>query len=70
MTARGLLEILADKEWSLLRIGNVAKLDCMFFTPNTVSSIQVNNTGATSVTGYRRRAVTEVANHVRMSGKS
>jgi hypothetical protein len=33
--ARGLLKILAAKEWSACCIGNVAKLDCMFL-PQTL----------------------------------
>ncbi len=40
------LDILAAKDRSPRRIGNVAKLDCILFTPKTVGSRQVNNTGA------------------------
>jgi hypothetical protein len=59
------MEILATKERSPRCIGNVAKLDCIFFTQNDVGSRQMNNTGAISGSGPRRGAVTEVTNHLR-----
>ncbi len=65
----GVMEILVAKEWTPCCIGNIAKLDCMFY-PNTVGSWQVNNTGATSGAGPRRGAVTEVANNVRNKNMS
>jgi hypothetical protein len=51
---RGVLEILGVKERSPRSIGNVAKQDCIFLTPNTVGLRTVINTGATSGAGPRR----------------